>query len=261
MHRELPFAVIALFASLAATQQPDPSTSQAGATAPPQANGAAPRSDAPSAPYRAAGHVSAPVVLHMVNAEFTDEARRAKYQGVCLISLIVDAQGNPQNVHVVRTLGMGLDEKAMEAIRQYRFKPAMKDGTTPVPVMITIEVDFRLYDGRKKPRIPAHIPALVPAGSGIPSGKLIPPTLLDYTEPKYSRSARKNRVAGECVIGLSIDAYGIPQNVRVVRSLEPSLDANAVAAVKRWRYSPTKLINGTNVPFEATVTIEFNLPG
>ncbi len=91
------------------------------------------------------GRVSAPVVIHSVEAEFSDEARRAKYQGVCLISLIVDTQGNPQNIRIARALGMGLDEKAIEAIRQYKFKPAMKDGKTPVPVMITIEVDFRLY--------------------------------------------------------------------------------------------------------------------
>jgi TonB family protein len=84
-------------------------------------------------------------VVHSVEAEFSDEARRAKYQGVCLISLIVDAQGNPQDVRVARALGMGLDEKAIEAIRQYKFKPAMKDGKTAVPVPITIEVDFRLY--------------------------------------------------------------------------------------------------------------------
>jgi protein TonB len=46
---------------------------------------------------------------------------------------------------VIRTLGMGLDEKALEAVRKYKFKPAMKDGKTPVPVMITVEVNFRLY--------------------------------------------------------------------------------------------------------------------
>jgi TonB family protein len=94
--------------------------------------------------YRVGGGVSAPVPLNQVEAEFSDEARRAKYQGVCLISLIVDAQGNPQNPRVVRTLGMGLDEKALEAVRKYKFKPAMK-GNTPVPVMITVEVNFRLY--------------------------------------------------------------------------------------------------------------------
>jgi periplasmic protein TonB len=95
--------------------------------------------------YQVGGGISAPTVIHSVEAEFSDEARRAKYQGVCMVSLIVDAQGNPQNIHVARALGMGLDEKAIEAIRQYKFKPAMKDGKTAVPVMITIEVDFRLY--------------------------------------------------------------------------------------------------------------------
>jgi len=95
--------------------------------------------------YHVGGGVTAPVALNSVEAEFSDEARRAKYQGVCLISLIVDAQGNPQNPRVIRALGMGLDEKALEAVRKYKFRPAMKDGRTPVPVMITVEVNFRLY--------------------------------------------------------------------------------------------------------------------
>ena len=95
--------------------------------------------------YHVGGSISAPIALNSVEAEFSDEARRAKYQGVCLISVIVDAQGNPQNPRVVRALGMGLDEKALEAVRKYKFKPAMKDGRTPVPVMITVEVNFRLY--------------------------------------------------------------------------------------------------------------------
>lgn len=95
--------------------------------------------------YQVGGRISQPVLIVQPEAEFSDEARRAKYQGVCVISLIVDAQGNPQNIHVIRTLGMGLDEKAMEAVRKYKFKPAMKDGKTPVPVNITVEVDFHLY--------------------------------------------------------------------------------------------------------------------
>ncbi len=95
--------------------------------------------------YKVGGGVSAPVPIFTPEAEFSDEARRAKYQGVCIISLIVDAQGNPQNPRVSRALGMGLDEKALEAVRKYKFKPAMKDGRTPVPVMMSIEVNFRLY--------------------------------------------------------------------------------------------------------------------
>ena len=94
--------------------------------------------------YRIGGGVSAPVVIRSVDPEFSDEARRAKYQGICLISLIVDTDGNPQNIHIARALGMGLDEKAIEAVKLFKFKPAMKDGKTPVPVQMTIEINFRL---------------------------------------------------------------------------------------------------------------------
>jgi TonB family protein len=79
-----------------------------------------------------------------VDPEFSDEARRNKYQGIVVVSLIVDAQGNPQNPKVVRPLGMGLDEKALEAVMKYKFKPAMSNGK-PVPVMINVEINFRIY--------------------------------------------------------------------------------------------------------------------
>jgi TonB family protein len=90
------------------------------------------------------GGVSAPTVVHSVDPEFTEEARSANFQGGCAIQLIVDAQGNPQNVHVVRHLAMGLDEKAIAAVRQYRFRPAMYQGH-PVAVQIVIDVDFHLH--------------------------------------------------------------------------------------------------------------------
>jgi protein TonB len=91
------------------------------------------------------GRVSAPIALNSVEAEFSDEARRAKYQGIVVVEVIVDAQGYPQDPRVVRALGMGLDEKALEAVRKYRFKPAMKDGKTPVAVILNVEVNFRLF--------------------------------------------------------------------------------------------------------------------
>jgi len=90
------------------------------------------------------GGVSAPSVVHSVQPEFTEEARQSSFQGQCSIQLIVDAQGNPQNVHVTKHLGMGLDEKAIEAVRQYRFKPATYDGH-PVAVQIVVEVEFHLH--------------------------------------------------------------------------------------------------------------------
>jgi TonB family protein len=90
------------------------------------------------------GGVSAPVVIHQVDPEFTEQARQQNYQGTVAIQLIVDAQGNPQDVHVARHLGQGLDEKAVAAVRQYRFRPAMYQGR-PVAVQMIVEVDFRLH--------------------------------------------------------------------------------------------------------------------
>ncbi|MGI8770232.1 MAG: energy transducer TonB [Acidobacteriaceae bacterium] len=94
--------------------------------------------------YQVGGGVSPPVVIYSVEPEFSDEARRAKYQGVSVVSLIVDAHGMPQRVRVIRKLGMGLDEKAVEAVQQYKFKPAMFQGHA-VPVVINVEVNFRIY--------------------------------------------------------------------------------------------------------------------
>jgi TonB family protein len=87
--------------------------------------------------------ISAPVPLNSVEAEYTDEARRAHLEGICMVSLIVDAYGNPQNPRVVRGLGKGLDEKALEAVKKYKFRPAMRDGK-PVPVEIAVQVKFIL---------------------------------------------------------------------------------------------------------------------
>ena len=88
--------------------------------------------------------VSEPQLIYSVDPEFSDEARRAKYQGVCIVSVIVDAQGNPQHVRVARSLGMGLDEKAIEAVKQYKFKPAYYQGH-PVAVEMDVIVNFRIY--------------------------------------------------------------------------------------------------------------------
>ncbi|MGA3048032.1 MAG: energy transducer TonB [Terracidiphilus sp.] len=102
--------------------------------------------DPPSPGLFRIGHgVSAPVALNSVVAQYSEEARFQKIEGVCLVSVIVDAQGKLLNPRVVRALGYGLDAKAIEAVKKYKFKPAMKDGITPVPVMITVAVNFRLY--------------------------------------------------------------------------------------------------------------------
>lgn len=95
-------------------------------------------------PARVGSVVSPPVPLNTVVAQYTQEARRAKINGYSLVSVIVDAHGMPQNPRIVKSLDPGLDQNALIAVGKYRFMPAMKKGT-PVPVMIKVEVNFRLY--------------------------------------------------------------------------------------------------------------------
>jgi TonB family protein len=93
--------------------------------------------------YRVGGGVTAPVLLYKKEPEYSEEARKAKYQGTVLLYIEVDPSGKATNIRVQHSLGLGLDEKAMEAVRQWKFKPGSKDGK-PVTVAATIEVNFRL---------------------------------------------------------------------------------------------------------------------
>jgi len=95
-------------------------------------------------PYRVGGGVSAPRVLYQPDPEYSEEARKAKYQGTVILWVVVGPDGRTKDIKVQRSLGLGLDEKAIEAVRNWKFEPARKDGQ-PVAVQINIEVNFRLY--------------------------------------------------------------------------------------------------------------------
>jgi protein TonB len=95
-------------------------------------------------PMHIGGSVRAPVLVYQVDPEFSEEARKAKFSGNVEVYLWVDEQGNPSHVRVVRGVGMGLDEKAVEAVRQYKFKPAMSNGK-PVKVDMYVDVNFQIF--------------------------------------------------------------------------------------------------------------------
>jgi TonB family protein len=93
--------------------------------------------------YRVGGGVSAPLAIFDPDPEYSDEARQAKFQGTVMLSVVVGTDGRPREIRVQRSLGMGLDEKAVAAVRGWKFRPGMKDGV-PAAVQINIEVVFRL---------------------------------------------------------------------------------------------------------------------
>jgi TonB family protein len=85
-----------------------------------------------------------PVLIHQENPLYTDVARTKKIEGAVLITIQINEEGVPVRPRVVRSLGYGLDENAVDAVRNYRFKPAMVEGV-PIAVQITVEVNFHLY--------------------------------------------------------------------------------------------------------------------
>jgi TonB family protein len=93
--------------------------------------------------FRVGGGVSAPSVIYRVEPTYSEEARKAKYQGVVVLSAIVRKDGSIEIIKVVRGLGLGLDENAIQALRQWKFRPGMKNGV-PVDVALNIEVNFSL---------------------------------------------------------------------------------------------------------------------
>jgi periplasmic protein TonB len=96
----------------------------------------------PNTVYRVADDVSVPRLIHSVEPEYTEAARNAKISGTVLVNLIVEPNGNPTHIRIVRGLGMGLDEKAIQAVQQYIFKPGMKNGK-PVRVELNISLNFQ----------------------------------------------------------------------------------------------------------------------
>src|SRR5690348_13182569 len=94
--------------------------------------------------FSVGGGVSEPRVLYKPEPEYSPEARQAKLQGTVILSIVVGSDGRAHDLKVDRSLGMGLDERAIEAVRQWRFDPAKKDGK-PVSVAVEVEVSFRLF--------------------------------------------------------------------------------------------------------------------
>jgi protein TonB len=94
--------------------------------------------------YSVGGSVTAPIPIYKPEPPYSEEARKAKYQGTVVLWIIVDTVGNVTDARVVKPLGLGLDEKALETVRTWKFKPALRNGS-PVPVRVLVEVTFRLF--------------------------------------------------------------------------------------------------------------------
>ena len=185
--------------------------------------------------------ISQPVPIFRPDPDYSAKARKAKVQGTVILSIIVDENGEPTHIRVVKPLGMGLDEKAIEAVEKWRFKPGMKDGR-PVKVYANIEVNFRLLDdGWNMGRVEfQQTPGISPG-------------VLQHTH--FGKP--KPPVAGTVWLALDVDAKGRTQNVRVVRSTNPALESAAADSVRKWRFKPATR-EGQPAPASATVNLIYS---
>jgi TonB family protein len=195
--------------------------------------------------YRIGGGVSAPIPIVKPEPEYSEEARAAKWQGAVLLQLVIDENGIPKDIRIVRSLGMGLDQKAIEAVQQWRFKPGLKDGN-PVPVSANIEVNFRL------PQSSEPIAGAVTVGEKVMNSRIV-----SRVSPEYPSVAKLARVQGAVTFNIIVGPDGKVQNVQYV-SGPAMLVKEATDAVGQWIYQPL-LLNGQPVTVQTTATVNFVL--
>jgi len=187
-----------------------------------------------------------------VEAEYSEQARNAEYQGVVALYVLVDGSGSAVSVHVLQNLGLGLDERAVEAVRHWRFQPGISDGQ-PTLGELAVEVGFRL---------PGHAPwqvsravhglAAPPKRSGRRLARFTRPVLTRYTRPDDAPCAGRS---GAFAVAFVIDRQGNTAQVHLSRGESGPLAEAAVRAVGAWRYQPA-LLNGK--PVLASGDVELN---
>jgi TonB family protein len=172
--------------------------------------------------YRVGAGVSGPALIHKIDPEYSDEARRACLEGDVVLSVVVGTDGLPSGIRVQRAIGMGLDENAVAAVSAWRFKPGMKNGQ-PVAVQANIEVNFRMMTNSDwylkraffQPQPGVSNPVIRSA-----------PYPAKTQDPLYATFRLEVR----------IDERGVARDVKVVFSSDHTLDEEVLHLIGEWRF-------------------------
>jgi TonB family protein len=227
---------------------------------------AAQQTDAPvPADQLAAKKINPPSPIKTVEAEFSDEAKRKHIDGVCLVSLIVDAQGNPQNARIIHCTDSSFEESSLDAVKQYRFNPAATQEGKPIPVMIHVEIHYHLDRNNSNSPIrlgfssPPGMISADPSANGVyPFTKfLTSPSMTRFSDEGYGPAAIAARGKGGCDIVLTINAKGKASDPVVIHCETPALEKPAVDSLLRSKYKPGS-VNGKAVAIRASVHLEYN---
>jgi TonB family protein len=212
--------------------------------------------------------VKAPVVLEAPEAEMPATARSARRSGVCVISLVVDANGRPQNPRVVRCTDAVFADNSLAAVMKYRFAPARKaDDGRAVPAKITVEINFS-FAGRANADPPATIeyafyppPRITttnPDADGVYplSKRLEQPKMVDLVSQGFAEAALPLAHGTACDLTVVLDAKGKPQSATVSSCDQPALGKPAVESIMKSKFKPAKL-NGSAVAVRLRVRLTY----
>ena len=212
--------------------------------APPPSTFEQPAAPVPSGTYRVGGGVSPPSVTYKKDPGYSEEARKAHLSGTVVLQIIVGADGLPRDIRIVRPLGMGLDEIAVETVSEWRFRPGIKDGK-PVNVQATIEVNFRLLDTRNGWRIGRLV---------FEGGVSSRPVLAKWRLPEAPVPNRDLRVTFKIHVDDSGNVAGaVPES-----PFDPALAAVLHEAVLKWKFHVPDRSQGTG--YSATLDLVYGNP-
>lgn len=207
------------------------------------------------APEQVGGSISAPIPTTLIDPEIP-VSRKLPKRGYCLLGLTIGADGVPQDVHVVRGLDPELDSNAVDAVKSWRFQPALH-GATPVAVEGTVAATFGYVE--REPvaftTFLAERPEKVQAAMASHEKKKCELEAIN-AEEVFQRYMPPSRIAGRCLISLTIDTHGVPQNVHIVKGLDSGVDTDAVAMVEHLRFKP--VMDGTTpVPVGLVIPVRY----
>ena len=190
-----------------------------------------------------------------VEPNYTEEARKAQLEGTVALYVEVPPYGIAENVRVLRSLGMGLEEKAVEAVRQWRFEPATRDGelvtaATIVLVDFHLPADVKMTMGLANNAMTAGQIYRVGADSGV-----TPPEVLSRAHPTYTEQARDAHREGVVVLYIEITPEGRPQNIQILRRVGLGLDESAQESLRQWTFKP---VTKDGKPVTVMLAVEVN---
>src|SRR5665213_767321 len=175
----------------------------------------------PEGVYRAGNGVTPPSLIGKADPEYSREAKIAKMSGKVQVSLVIGEDGNQRDLRVTESPGLGLDEKAIEAVSKWRFKPGLKGGM-PVSVAVTVTVNFGLIRARGD------------AGWGLARAVFDPPE--GAIRPVLYRAPYPRTVsalaAGSVAISFDVDLNGMAANPHIVSSSSPALESEVIRIVR-----------------------------